>query len=490
MSRNGAMILAVGALVILLTCSGAPAGWVAIEDFNALTAGSTINGQATWVVHPDQHPERSTVEARPGGVAGDQVLRTVDATRVRDGVDLGIAQGSQATFFFQAYVEQVSGDNHFRLTLANEAAPTSYTNSDVFFRIDGRTDQNDSSLWRNRLYVGPSDGNQQVTNYRLDADQWYNVWLDVDNAAKTYQAYVAPAGSAARVQLAVGGNTTFNFDNTFTDSLKTFWMWTDSTANGRAMLVDNIQVDTAGYNATQPTAVQLPLVTQTASHPGGQTWTNGTYWSDGQPAGAGKSYLVPAGITMRTPDNVSNPSFPGDVLTVKGMLALKHNGTATFPNLVLDGGTVGCWVGNRTMAVEGNILVAGNSVFEMSGDNWRTTELQGVVTGGGNITLRGDGSSTRFIVNADTSMHTGGWIVENLTELWVNNGVVNVPGNLSVSYLRVGRDGRQRQADGRRDGGHRRQRQRPEYRAAAGRRRGHGRGGRLFGLAVGDDRCQ
>ena len=65
-----------------------------------------------------------------------------------------------------------------------------------------------------------------------------------------------------------------------------------------------------------------------------------------------------------------------------------------------------------------HILVAPNSSFGLSGGgDWRTTRLDGVGAGGGNLTINGDGSQTRFILNADTSTHTGNWIVNGLIEL-------------------------------------------------------------------------
>ena len=196
--------------------------------------------------------------------------------------------------------------------------------------------------------------------------------------------------------------------------------------------------------AVSGSALALP-VTLVTNMPGGQSWDNGIYWSDGQPAQAGNDYHVgdSTGKQLRTPNNVSNPLFPGDSLTLHstGILALKHNNTVTVDNLILDGGTIACWVGNRTMTVGGNINVASNSVFDMGGTDRRTTQVTSTITGSGNLTLTGSGSPAEFRLNADTSGYTGNWIVNPaLDRLDCDGGTMNVTGGVSVDSFRAGYD--------------------------------------------------
>ncbi|MFW6163132.1 MAG: hypothetical protein ACODAJ_10225, partial [Planctomycetota bacterium] len=156
-------------------------------------------------------------------------------------------------------------------------------------------------------------------------------------------------------------------------------------------------------------------VTLIDSNSFGESWDTGGDWSDGQPAQAGNDYHVgdSTGKNLRTPNDVSNPTFPGDSLTIHdtGALAFKHNGTVTIDDLRLDGGKIACWVGNRTMAVGGNLSVLSPSTIEMGGGNTRTTRLESTLTGAAALTLTGSGSPARFILDADTSGYTGHWIV-------------------------------------------------------------------------------
>ncbi len=75
--------------------------------------------------------------------------------------------------------------------------------------------------------------------------------------------------------------------------------------------------------ATAGDQARTAVVTQIQSTAGGVSWTTGSIWDDGLPAQAGNDYVNPAGFTLRTPDGVTNPVFPGDSLTVRGQ-AQRH----------------------------------------------------------------------------------------------------------------------------------------------------------------------
>ncbi len=156
------------------------------------------------------------------------------------------------------------------------------------------------------------------------------------------------------------------------------------------------------------------VVDQIQSSPGGTSWERAASWSDDNPAGPGNEYHI-TGFYLRTPDNVSNPTFPGDSLTIHGTgtLALKHNGTVTVNDLHLDGGTISSWVGNRTMAVGGNLAVDADSTFQMNGTNRRDIRLTSTLTGSGNLNLKGSASYAVFRFQADPAAYTGALVVES-----------------------------------------------------------------------------
>jgi parallel beta-helix repeat protein len=63
-------------------------------------------------------------------------------------------------------------------------------------------------------------------------------------------------------------------------------------------------------------SLQASTVTLIDSNALGQSWETGSDWSDGQPAGPGKEYLIDGDFSMRTPDDGDDDVFPGDSLTV------------------------------------------------------------------------------------------------------------------------------------------------------------------------------
>jgi len=173
----------------------------------------------------------------------------------------------------------------------------------------------------------------------------------------------------------------------------------------------------------------------------GESWTTGADWSDGNPAQSGNAYHVgnAAGKTLRTPNDVTDPTFPGDSLTIHGTgtMGMKHYGTATIADLRLDGGQISHWVGNRTMTIGGNLTVVSASTFSASGTD-RTTGLSSTVTGAANLAITGTGV---FRLTGDTSGYSGNWTVQNTyTGLEIDDNTMNVTGGLDIDRLRVGYD--------------------------------------------------
>ncbi|NQT38609.1 MAG: PEP-CTERM sorting domain-containing protein [Planctomycetes bacterium] len=182
-------------------------------------------------------------------------------------------------------------------------------------------------------------------------------------------------------------------------------------------------------------------VTLTGSHPYGVSWDNGAYWSDGLPAQAGNDYYVGAG--MRTPNNASNPVFPGDSLTVYagGTIGTKHNGTATFANLFLGGGAINTAVGNRTMSIGGTITVLSDSRFDAAGTNNRTLVIASQLAGSGDLRITGNSGNGIVRLTNATNTYSGNWNVasgvlqaQGAGSLGSGNATVASGGQLDVDY--------------------------------------------------------
>jgi len=184
------------------------------------------------------------------------------------------------------------------------------------------------------------------------------------------------------------------------------------------------------------------IVTLIQNSSPGDSWDNGPDWSDGLPAQAGNDYHVgdSTGKNLRTPSNVSNPLFPGDSLTLHSTstLALKNSGTCTIPDLHLDGGSIGHWVGNRTIGVGGTITV--DSASSMSaGSDGRVINLAGTLVGSGGLSFSGGG--TLRITGTNNAGYSGDWSLgsgttkaEGAGSLGSGNVAVQAGGTLDADY--------------------------------------------------------
>ena len=179
----------------------------------------------------------------------------------------------------------------------------------------------------------------------------------------------------------------------------------------------------------------------------GDSWDNGPDWSDGQPAQAGNDYHVgasPTGKSLRTPDNVNNPAFLGDSLTIHstGTLGMKHKGNAAIPDLRLDGGSLSSWVGNRTMGFTGTLTVLSASTLNInsSGDSRRIV-IASQLTGSGNLNVNGADANDYVSLTNATNTYTGNWTVSGgelraqaAGSLGSGSITVNSNGALDVDY--------------------------------------------------------
>ena len=179
----------------------------------------------------------------------------------------------------------------------------------------------------------------------------------------------------------------------------------------------------------------------------GNSWHTGADWSDGQPAHAGDDYNVgnsATGKSLRTPNNASNPTFPGDSLTIHstGTLGMKHNGTAQIADLLLDGGSLSSWVGNRTMGFGGTLTVLSASTLNVSnsGDSRRIV-IHSLLSGGGDLNVAGADSNDYVQLTNAGNTYTGNWSVsggrleaQGAGSLGTGNVTVNSGARIDVDY--------------------------------------------------------
>jgi hypothetical protein len=216
----------------------------------------------------------------------------------------------------------------------------------------------------------------------------------------------------------------------------------------------------ATANGVPARAAQITLV---SDMPGGETWTNGVRWSDGQPAGPGNDYFVGsgAGKILRSPLDAATATFPGDSLQLDptGIFRLKpaNQATVTLPNLRLNGGILHNGNGGNTTTVAGAINVlspsnldisqmGNNNTFNNTADTSRTLIFSASLAGSGLLNI-GNGN-TAALANT-TNLGTYGRI-ETTNPNNTFNGGWNVlsgalhgvaPGSLGTGNITIGTPG-------------------------------------------------
>jgi len=157
------------------------------------------------------------------------------------------------------------------------------------------------------------------------------------------------------------------------------------------------------------TSVQAATVTLIDDNALGQSWETGSDWSDGQPAGSGKEYLIDGNFSMRSPEDGDDDHFPGDSLTVntpefdKG-IGFKGSAdkTVTFDDLRWGGGRLN--LGNNvtfTLAGRLNIFDGQRGGILINAIGERNLTIASEVVGRGRIEVNLDNQSgTLKLTNA------------------------------------------------------------------------------------------
>ena len=166
----------------------------------------------------------------------------------------------------------------------------------------------------------------------------------------------------------------------------------------------------------------------------GRSWTDGTFWSDGQPAEMGKDYQIGGvpglGSTLRSPA-MKNPEFPGASLALGegSTVRLKHSGTAHLPTTTVDRGTIQQGQAGQTIGLNADLEVSNGLTIDIQGEN-RRLHFQGALAGSGDLVLRGV-LGGELGLEAPLSTFKGAVTIEDVSVF------VNAPGSIRQSDVRV-----------------------------------------------------
>ena len=235
--------------------------FVLVEDFNARTIGA-INGQNGWT---------AVGSGTGGALKADESFNVID-NPLAGGSDqlLEIKKGTVAgsMFAYKNFASSIANTStattvYFRMysvsATLNIAAGTAETPSAAFgdFATVGRL----SSTTGLDVYNGNAAGGAAAAPYAgyLTVDttplqgKWYDIWMDVNNSADTWQMYYSEDGGTRT--LAAAGSpsiSTFTLRNGGAQAINAFMVATSQVASATTSYIDDIYIDTTGFNAISP----------------------------------------------------------------------------------------------------------------------------------------------------------------------------------------------------------------------------------------------
>ncbi|BCX46887.1 cadherin tandem repeat domain-containing protein [Haloferula helveola] len=213
---------------------GGAIGFQTLEDFEdpGFVTGSTLDGVNGWVVDDGT---RALVADDPGAAGRGKVGRLIGGTRNDVFKDLGvfrIPHGAVGTVFFEVYC---SGTSNVNFGASTQPAPDNYGAFGPQFRIFD-------------VDVSPRDGGVFTdTGFDVRTGTWMKVWLVVDNANDTIDAYLQePDGLSGQVLVAD------DFAFRVSDALDLVNFLAIQGTSGD-VYIDNLAIDPGGVNLTSPT---------------------------------------------------------------------------------------------------------------------------------------------------------------------------------------------------------------------------------------------
>jgi len=249
-----ACLILVGVLATLVLGPAAQAGFVGIDDFQSYTAGDNVDGHNGWHAWTPGDVGYFTAVVDPSGPSSNKVLKshndgTFDEeheyTAYNNSSSLTMPEGTTpATFFYRFMSTGPDAPHDQAWGLTSLATPHTWG----AFRTRTALAGDGTLLLRN--------GAINDEPFVPDCGTWYSFWYVVHNVVNgvdndTWDVYVQGGAYATQTQLADGFlfNTASGGD-VEADSLRTFEMITD----WGDMYFDDIYVDTAGENLSNPTS--------------------------------------------------------------------------------------------------------------------------------------------------------------------------------------------------------------------------------------------
>jgi hypothetical protein len=246
--------IAAGLWCALLMAAHAQAAFQVVEDFDSLVL-APVNGQNGWFATPGS----GLVVLDPVNTR-NQVLQVITESGILHRAAV-IDQAATRMLFMRLRFEEHC---EFSFGLSHLANPSEHSHFGPELGMAPATENdpaNDFRVANGLLPIGTYD----VVSTLLP-DTWYNIWVLVDNGAKTYQVWInsTPGGNANSTDQLTNssGEDLFGFRTATNRDLVSFFIKTGcgaSPIDGRFYLDDIYLEDTGEINLTNPATIPFSL---------------------------------------------------------------------------------------------------------------------------------------------------------------------------------------------------------------------------------------
>lgn len=250
-----------GVAAVLVAGGTSWAAFQTVDTFEAYTTGQSITGSAAtgtvtgngWTV--TNHAATDYVIASDPAGGSNKVLHanTYQSSTAYRGTGTTIADNTNGTVFFRFRRSTTDGD--LAIGVSQDSVPSDFSDLAGYALLGADSASNPTVA--NPLRIRDS-GTSRITN-ALAADTWYSVWFVLNNTTNTYQAYLQGGAFESQTQL-FGYNTTsgfydvgtFGFRNTAAGAINAFEIAGGGGGAGSSVYIDDLYIDSAGTNLTNP----------------------------------------------------------------------------------------------------------------------------------------------------------------------------------------------------------------------------------------------
>ncbi|QDU88894.1 hypothetical protein Pla175_22780 [Pirellulimonas nuda] len=227
-------------LTTLAVAGSAHGAWTLLDDFDSLALGA-VGGQGNWTTTTGTGNAAYNVAVDPDDASNQALLAT--GFNENGYIPLGansIAEGATGTVFLRMRTSDLSD---LVFGSSDVAAPAGFGDYEGYM-VMGVNGNPAVNTWKVRSGGGFSNFGPYT------ADEWYNVWLVLDNAADTNSLYISQGSDAA---LLLGSGA---FRNGTTDPLVSLniRMGASHNNNNAQGYLDDIYIDPSGVNLGNPVA--------------------------------------------------------------------------------------------------------------------------------------------------------------------------------------------------------------------------------------------